>query len=118
MRHTKSDMDEDRLQYIFEDNVLVLNSIIKWCRGKNVKVVLVMLPAYETYRYHLDAEQLRRTVEESNQIASEHDNCIYLNLLEDGDFIAEDFFDADHLSEIGAKKLSSKLNDLIVGWKS
>jgi hypothetical protein len=33
-------------------------------------------------------------------------------MINDSTFIAKDFFDADHLSEIGAKKLSIKLDRL------
>lgn len=36
-----------------------------------------------------------------------------MNLMEDSTFISSDYFDADHLCETGAKKLSLKLaNDI------
>lgn len=41
-----------------------------------------------------------------------YENCTYVNMINDSTFIAKDFFDADHLSEIGAKKLSIKLDRL------
>jgi hypothetical protein len=42
-----------------------------------------------------------------------HDNCYYVNLFEDTTFLASDFYDADHLNELGAKKLSLLLNKKI-----
>ncbi len=35
-------------------------------------------------------------------------------MISDSTFIAEDYFDADHLSEIGAKKLSLKINKILL----
>ena len=40
-------------------------------------------------------------------------NVTYQNFLLDSSFSAIDFYDADHLDEIGAKKLTSKIDSLI-----
>ena len=37
----------------------------------------------------------------------------YFDLLKDKSFKANDYFDADHLNEIGAKKLTMKLDSII-----
>jgi hypothetical protein len=37
----------------------------------------------------------------------------YLNLLTDKAFDEKDFYDADHLNEIGAKKFTLKIDSLI-----
>jgi hypothetical protein len=47
------------------------------------------------------------------KFAAKYDNVTYQNFLLDSSFSAIDFFDADHLNEIGAKKLTSKLDTLI-----
>jgi hypothetical protein len=39
----------------------------------------------------------------------EHTHCHYFNYSENPDFVASDFYDADHLNEIGAEKMSRKL---------
>jgi hypothetical protein len=36
-------------------------------------------------------------------------------MMNDTSFIAGDYFDGDHLSEIGAKKLSMKIDEIVVG---
>jgi len=57
------------------------------------------------------------TVKAANSIASKYNNCEYYNFLSDTAFIAKDFYDADHLSEIGAKKLSNIINAKLIEGK-
>lgn len=116
-RHTRDDINSDKYQEIFNDNILILNSIIEWCNKKNVNVLLLTPPAFETYRQNLNQEQLKITINTTSEICSRHENCIYENLLSDTNFVAVDFFDADHLSDIGAKKLSELINEKISEWK-
>lgn len=116
-RHTKDDLNSDKTQVIFKDNMLILSSIIGWCKENNVKILLLTPPAFETYRQNLNQEQLKITINTTSDICSRNENCIYENLLSDTNFVALDFFDADHLSEIGAKKLSELINEKISKWK-
>ena len=83
----------------------------------NVKILLLTPPAFESYRMNLNPEQLDITIKTTTEICSKYDNCIYQNLLGDSNFVATDFFDADHLSEIGAKKLSEFIDKIILEWK-
>lgn len=116
LRHVRDDINNDKYKTIFDDNVAILISIVEWCKVRNIKLILLTTPTFETYRQHLNIEQINSTISTTQKIASKFDNCIYLNLLDDTNFTAKDFYDADHLSEIGAKKLSilisDKLNDL------
>lgn len=116
-RHTRDDINSYKYQEIFNDNKLILNSIIQWCKKNNINVLLLTPPAFETYRQNLNSEQLNTTINTTSEICSKYDNCIYENLLSDTNFVALDFFDADHLSEIGAKKLSELINEKISKWK-
>ena len=103
-------LNSNETQDIFNENVSILNSIIQWCDANNVEVILFTPPAFETYIDDLDPKQLHLTIETSEKIASQYNNCIYLNMMADPNFVTEDFYDASHLSEIGAKKLSRILN--------
>ncbi|MEW4924991.1 hypothetical protein [Algibacter sp. 2305UL17-15] len=94
----------------FIDNKTILKDIIKWSKLKDINVVLFTPPAYKSYRENMNKEQLEMTVRAANNIANTFDNCMYINFMADTSFTAKDFYDADHLSEIGAKKLSGKLN--------
>ena len=100
-------------QNVYIENLAILKSIIKWCEDRNIELVLITLPAYETYRENLNIEQLNITTETANALDSKSANCRYFNLLADSSFIANDFYDADHLSEIGAEKLSKAISSII-----
>jgi len=116
-RHTREDINSDKYQQIFQENIFILESIIQWSNKNNVKILLLTPPAFKTYRQNLNQEQLKITINTTSDICSKYDNCIYDNLLSDTNFVATDFYDADHLSEIGAKKLSVLINERINKWK-
>lgn len=111
------DVNSDKFQKTYNNNKLILNSLIKKCKEQKIRLLLLNPPAFKTFRANLNTNQLQITVETSEEFASEHNNCLYLNLIDNSNFIAEDFYDADHLSEIGAKKLSKLINKKINNWK-
>lgn len=112
IRHTKKNLLSAKNAVILDDNVRILKEIITWCKNKEINVILFTPPAYKTYRDQLNPEQLKRTISIGTEFSKKYNNCQYINLLSDETFVKEDFYDADHLSEIGAEKLSLKLNEL------
>ena len=70
-------------------------------------------PAYHAYIENLDSIQLNETISTLLNLASKYENVTYRNFLLDTSFKEVDFFDADHLNEIGAKKLTSKIDTLL-----
>lgn len=106
-RHSKKD------DKYFMGNVNVLKSIIEFAKNKGVKVFFYTPPAYHTYTENLDSIQLNQTINTLINISSKYDNVTYHNFLLDSSFSEIDFFDADHLDEIGAKKFTNKLDTLI-----
>jgi hypothetical protein len=46
-------------------------------------------------------------------IEKENENVYYYNFINDNDFLENDFFDADHLNELGAMKFTKKIDDVI-----
>jgi hypothetical protein len=111
-RHTYN-IHSDNIQTMLRENLFILNSIITKCREKNINVILLTTPTYETYRKNLNIEQLNLTLKTVDKIISEYDNCAYINWLDNDAFEAKDFYDADHLSETGAEKLSLFLNNIL-----
>jgi len=99
-------------QYL-KENIIALQSIIKLAAKHNVKVILYMSPAYKTYVQQLNRQQLDNVINVTKNIASANRNAMYVNLLNDSTFKKVDFFDADHLNEIGAKKLTKKIDSLV-----
>ena len=107
--HTYNDIYSDKNRNVLMENLEILNSFSEFCNQQNIKLIFITMPAYFTYRENLCAEQLNNTFDIINDFVKKHSNCFYINYLDDVDFVAEDFYDADHLNENGAKKLSLKL---------
>ena len=97
----------------FEENKNILNRLVRFASKGNIKVIFYTSPAYQTYVSNLNSDQLRLTIKTINEFVNENSNCSYYNFLNDTSFSANDFRDADHLNDHGAKKLSLKLEDII-----
>jgi hypothetical protein len=97
----------------FDQNLTTLKSIIEFAQERNAKVILVTSPAYKTYTQNLHRKPLMKTINTATDLAKTYSNVSYYNLLADKDFTAEDFYDADHVNEIGAKKFTNKIDSLM-----
>lgn len=80
--------------------------------GIGVQAVLVTTPCYITYNEHLDSAQLDSYVTVAKEVAAEN-SLRWVDLLTDSRFIADDFWDADHLNNRGATKLTHLLRDTL-----
>lgn len=110
-RHTRTFTSSEERTAVLNKNVSILRNFIR--SNPNIRIILFTPPAYKTYYDNLDEEQMKLMIETSEKLASEADNCLYLNLLKNNTFTQSDFEDADHLNESGTKKLSLMLNDII-----
>gem|GEM_PF-82365 len=107
------DIYSERSKANFETNRNILDSIVNWAMQRNVAVILVTAPAFKSYRDALDTAQWNTTLKAAEQLAAAYSNCRYYNLSGDTAFEANDFFDADHLNETGAKKFSVMIDEKI-----
>ncbi len=108
-RHTKKSIDQERVQ----SNIAHIDNIIEIANRHNAKVVLLNTPTHEVYREHLNAEQWQLMNNVCDSIALAHENVYRLNYFSDSTFVDDDFFDADHLNEYGAKRLSIMLSNAL-----
>ena len=107
-RHMKNNDDH------LIENINNLNEIISFAIKIKAKVVFLTCPAHKSYVNHLERNQLNTTIHMVKNLSRVHkDAVVYINLLNDRSFKEIDFYDADHLNEIGAKKLSLKIDSLI-----
>lgn len=92
------------------------NSIIKYCLQNEIKLILVTMPAYSKYReLSLSSRHWMVTQEIISTILYEFPMITYVNYFERPiNLEVHDFYDADHLSELGAIKLSVDLAERIV----
>lgn len=98
---------------MLDKNVEILNTIIQFAKKRNIKIIVFTAPAYKTYTENLDKNQLTTTINSATKVVSTYKGAAYYNLLNDTAFKKYDFYDADHLNEIGAKKLTEKMSHLI-----
>jgi len=112
-RHVINIISSKKNVMIFEENLEILNLFSEFCNQHNVKLIFLTTPAYHTYRENLPPEQINKMIETINTFVEKHPNSYYLNWFENSDFVADDFYNADHLNDIGAEKLSKKLANYI-----
>jgi hypothetical protein len=105
--HTRA--DKGNFNEIFKD----LKSILEFAEAKKIKVLIFTSPAYYSYVQNLDTNQLNITYRTIAELDKSHGNVTYIDLLTDSSFNSNDFYDADHLNDIGAQKLTMKLDSII-----
>lgn len=103
-RHTANDFT------YFEENRNYLIELIQFAKKRHIKVFLFTPPAYFTYTNNLNQTQLNQTIATAEALKKMNDHVSYINFLNDSTFIKSDFYDADHLNDIGAKKLTEAIN--------
>jgi len=109
-RHT---MKLEKKQTIFSKNIQTINSMIEFANSHNLKIIFITCPAYSTYRDNLNPIQLDNSVNIVKQLSAKNKNTAYYNFLANKTFVAVDYYDADHLNEIGARKLTLKIDSII-----
>jgi hypothetical protein len=97
----------------FPKNEKALKSIIELAQQKNIKVIFITSPAYKTYTDRLKPQQLKNTISHVKTLVSKNKHTYYLDLLDDPRFETRDFFDADHLNEIGSKKFTLIMDSIV-----
>lgn len=98
---------------IYNDNIESIKSIIKLAKKHNSKIIFITAPSYKSYVQNLEPNQLVTTIQAIKMISSKSANTSYYNFLADSSFKDGDFYDGDHLNEIGAKKLTLKIDSII-----
>lgn len=89
-------------------NMDYLREIIRFCESNGIMLVLITTPCWHTYYDNVNQQQISKMHELIKQIQMEY-KLPYLDYLKDNRFIAEDFADPHHLSDIGAEKFTKIL---------
>ena len=90
-------------------HLATLTRIADFCKQRGARLILVTTPCHNQYTRYLKPHQLRRMHELVDQIRKTHD-VTYLDYLYDKRFEDNDFYDPDHLSDVGAEKFTKILN--------
>lgn len=102
-RHTAKSMD-----YI-ETNYEQMKEIAVFCKKRNIRLILITTPCWQSYYNNLSKKQLDRMYELIHQFQKEFD-VQYFDYLKDPRFVADDFYDNNHLSDIGSIKFTKIVN--------
>lgn len=98
---------------LYKKNLNALCEMIAICRKNNIKILFITTPTHRSYYKNLNTIQLEKTMQTISYLVKKNSNCSYFNFLQSNLFTNKDFYDADHLNEAGATKLSVYLNQKI-----
>ncbi|SCY83856.1 SGNH/GDSL hydrolase family protein [Flavobacterium caeni] len=98
----------------FSANLKRLENAIARCGQRNIEVVIVSLPQSQLYTAGLNRHKLELIYATCTRLSGKYDHVRYLNLFEDRRFTDEDFFDADHLNDVGAIKCTQIVEKFLV----
>lgn len=105
-RHTGKDLTA------VKDNINYLSKIAEYCRHRHIKLVLVLMPAWKTYRENMVPSQYKMVNHLADSLSKVY-GFKYLNMIDDPRFTAEDYYDGDHFTQEGATKFSKLLKEII-----
>lgn len=101
----------------YDMNKQYVEEIITKSAERNVKVILLIVPWYQSYRNNLNKEFVDQQKEFCNYFARNYSNVLFYDFSDSPEFNEDDFYDSNHLNEKGAKKLTTML-DSIMGKKN
>jgi len=91
-----------------EPNYNLLKEIAEFCQSWNIELILVTPPCWTSYNKKCDSKQLAKMYELTHKFQQEY-HLTYLDYLKDPRFDADDFYDCNHLSDVGAIKFTKIL---------
>ena len=94
-------------------NIEKLKEIIAFCKERNINLTLITTPTWHAYYENLNPAQLAEMYRIVERLQAEY-NFDYYDFLKDKRFTSDDFINADHLNEDGAKKLTEMLLNTII----
>lgn len=86
--------------------------MLETAKKQNIKVLLFIPPAWESYRNAVDKERMQQTRQFLDRLARQ-EHVEFIDLFADDRFAEEDFYDGDHLNHRGARKLSTIVSSIL-----
>lgn len=83
--------------------------LAEFSNRSDVTLVLVNIPKYKTYQRDINDVVVKEMDRLILQLQHDYNNVKYWDFTFDNEFVEEDFYDACHLSEIGARKFTAVL---------
>lgn len=90
-----------------------LDSISHYCAHHNIQLILITTPTTPSFRANANKQQMAISSHTLHNLLTRYPHIQYHNYTNDPDFHPTDFYDADHLNQLGANKLTRKLSQAI-----
>ena len=90
-----------------------VNDIIKKCEKRGIKVLLINLPLHTSYRNYQKQELINIQKDFCEAFDEQYDNVLFYDFSSSTYFAESDYYDANHLNEIGSKKFTLMLDSII-----
>lgn len=87
----------------------MIREVLEACRQKNVRCLLVMMPASSFYLEHLDPDRVQKIEERLMALAQEYNNVQVRNYLDYPALADSLYFDGDHLTREGARRYTEMM---------
>ncbi len=89
-------------------NLSKMKELAQFCQEHDVQLVLITTPCWPSYYNRISTQQLSKMYQLVDSLQREF-NVPYFNYMKDTRFLEDDFYDSNHLSEIGAAKFTKIL---------
>ncbi|HAE24622.1 MAG TPA: hypothetical protein DCG33_04715 [Prevotellaceae bacterium] len=86
-----------------------IKEMAEFCKEHGIQLVLITTPCWHSYYDKLARVQLQRMYELTRKFQKDS-GVLYLDYMRDTRFVADDFFDSNHLSDVGAEKFTKILD--------
>lgn len=93
----------------FSYNAFYLQKIADFCEANNIHLIAITPPFGDSFRAYAPQSMMRMFRHEVRKVQRNHLTFEYQDLASDSSFVEEDFFNANHLSDLGAEKLTKKI---------
>ena len=109
-KNDKRDAASAKTWEYIQKNYRILEDLIKFCKDRDINFVMITTPCWHTYCSFLEKRQLKKMYSIIHELQQKYE-FPYFNYLQDKRFIANDFFNGSHLSELGEIKFTKNLNE-------
>lgn len=90
-----------------------LRQMFTFCRARSIRVLLLNTPVTADFLKHEDPRQVAKNKQLLHKLLHDYPEVEYLDMESDPRFADDDFYDADHLNQYGAAKLTNILKDYL-----
>lgn len=101
------------MESFLPENSAAYEELLELALSQNIRVLLITPPVHREYYRLIDKANLAKTKHFASATAERELLINYIDLDQHTDFTDLDFYDADHLNEKGAEKLSRLVDEII-----